>query len=86
MNRSDINGKYKQEPYRRNNMKYKTPLYPFTPVAAIIFYVIIIIGMLFDPTEKMAIYTGVPTTIVLLLLYKMIYRNKKNNVTDKAVL
>jgi len=57
------------------NLKYKTPFYPFTPIAAIILYAVVVVAMLFDPTEKLAIYFGVPSILILYVGYKLFYKN-----------
>ncbi|WP_406541478.1 amino acid permease [Clostridium ljungdahlii] len=63
------------------DLKYKTPFYPITPIVAIILYVVVIIAMIIDPTERMAIYTGVPTALILYIGYVLFSnKNKKRNI------
>lgn len=62
--------RYIAEGNKVENLKYQTPLYPITPIVAIVFYIAIAVAMLFDPTEKMAIYAGVPTILILYFGFK----------------
>ena len=55
------------------DLKYRTPFYPVTPIIALILYAIIVIAMIFNPTEKIAIITGVPTIIILYVSFKIFY-------------
>jgi len=57
------------------DLKYKTLFYPVTPIAAILLYSVVVIAMLFDPIEKLAIYFGVPSILILYIGYK-IFSNK----------
>jgi arginine/ornithine permease len=66
------------------DLKFKTPLYPFTPIAAIIFYILVLVGMIFHPTEKIAILTGVPTAVALFLIHKIFLSNNKRNTKELA--
>ena len=60
------------------DLKYKTLFYPITPIAAIILYLVVVIAMLYDPIEKLALYFGVPSILILYIGY-IIFSNKKKD-------
>lgn len=75
--------RYISEGNKVESLKYRTPFYPVTPILALILYGIIVIAMIFDPTEKIAIITGVPTIMILYVSYKFfIKKMNKNNIKD----
>lgn len=76
--------RYIAEGNKVEDLKYKTPLYPFTPIFAIVCYILVLIGMLFDPTEKMAIYTGIPTAIALFAIYKLFLGKKEAETNSQS--
>ncbi|QIB69747.1 amino acid permease [Aminipila butyrica] len=61
------------------DLKYRTPFYPLTPILAIVTYCIIIVAMVFDPTERLAILFGLPLTIILYVGYRLVTGRKKAN-------
>ena len=61
------------------DLKFKTPLYPFVPLLALVLNVTVIVGMAFIPEQRMALYCGIPFMIVCLLFYRAT-RNKGSNV------
>ncbi|NLY45330.1 MAG: amino acid permease [Tissierella sp.] len=52
---------YKAKGGRIEDIKFKTPLYPFTPLLLLTLCTILFIGMFFDPTQKLALVFGIPT-------------------------
>lgn len=71
--------RYIAEGNKVSDLKYKTPFYPATPIIALILYTVIVIAMLFNPTERLAIIFGAPTIIILYVGYKISEFKKKNN-------
>ena len=61
------------------DLKFKTPLYPFVPLLALVLNVTVIVGMAFIPEQRMALYCGIPFMIVCLLFYRAT-RNKAHKV------
>ncbi len=53
------------------DLKYKTPFYPVTPIVALIMYFVIVIAMIIDPTERLAIFSGFPMILILYVGYKL---------------
>ncbi|MBU3159676.1 amino acid permease [Clostridium frigoris] len=79
--------RYISEGNKVEDLKYRTPFYPVTPILALILYGIIVIAMIFDPTEKIAVITGVPTIIILYVSFKYFSRKMNNtNTKDTKVL
>lgn len=60
-------------------MKFKTPLYPFVPLLALVLNLTVIVGMAFIPEQRMALYCGIPFMIVCLLFYR-VTKNKKSKM------
>ncbi|NTU27623.1 S-methylmethionine permease [Bacillus tequilensis] len=42
------------------DLKYRTPLYPFVPIAAFLLCLASVIGIAFDPNQRIALYCGIP--------------------------
>ncbi|MBS2971017.1 S-methylmethionine permease [Metabacillus sp. KIGAM252] len=42
------------------DLGYRTPLYPFVPIASFILCLASLIGIAFDPTQRIALYCGIP--------------------------
>jgi len=61
------------------DLKFKTPLYPFVPLLALVLNLTVIVGMAFIPEQRMALYCGIPFMIVCLLFYRAT-RNKRSSV------
>ena len=58
-------------------LKFKAPLYPVLPIAGIILYSLIVIGMALDPTQRIALYTGLPTYLFLYIIYRFSQSRKR---------
>lgn len=52
-----------------NELKYRTPLYPIVPVAAFLLCLASCIGIAFDPTQRIALYSGIPFMALCYLIY-----------------
>lgn len=62
------------------DLKYKTLFYPVTSIAAIILSAVVV-AMLFDQTEKIVIYFGIPSVLLLFIGYKIFStKDKDKNV------
>ncbi|WP_189028453.1 amino acid permease [Paenibacillus albidus] len=62
---------------RLEDLKYRTPLYPFVPIAAFILCLISCIGLYFDPAQRVALYYGVPFVAVCYVYYYVKNRRKR---------
>lgn len=56
------------------DLKYKTPLYPIVPIAALVLNSIVVVSLAFIPEQRMALYCGIPFIIFCYIYY---YINKK---------
>jgi len=57
-------------------LKYKTPLFPFVPIFGVIAYVLILVGMAMDPTQTLALAISIPTYIILYFGYRFYEKRK----------
>lgn len=55
-------------PVKQNQLKYKTPLYPYSSYLSLAFLVLCLVVMAFSPDTRIALYVG-PVWIVLLVVY-----------------
>jgi amino acid permease len=68
---------YIKEGHDLQNLKYKTPLFPMIPLLGIVLYSALVIGMAFQPTQRIALYTGIPLYAIIYLGYKLYERMLK---------
>lgn len=61
-----------------DDLKFKVPMYPVLPIVLITLCVILFVGMIFDPTQRMALITGVPTYIAF-YIGSVLYSKKKQS-------
>ena len=61
------------------DLKFKTPLYPFVPLLALVIKCNSNCWYTFIPEQRMALYCGIPFMIVCLLFYRAT-RNKAHKV------
>lgn len=64
------------------DLNYRTPLYPALPWAVIIVCIISIIGIAFDPKQRIALIIGIPFTILCFLYYQFFFRKKAENTLE----
>ncbi|MED4690749.1 amino acid permease [Peribacillus frigoritolerans] len=64
------------------SLKFRTPLYPFVPIAACILCLASCIGLAFDASQRIALYCGVPFIILCYLFYYMKNRGNKNQINS----
>jgi arginine/ornithine permease len=67
-----------------NDLKFRTPLYPFVPLLALSMNTIVMVSLAFIPDQRMALYCGIPFLIVCALYYRFVAKHKmKENVSVK---
>ena len=54
---------------KTENLKYKVPLFPLVPGLGFFLNALIIIGLWFDESQRIAIYTSVPFIIIVMIYY-----------------
>ncbi|MEV5114353.1 amino acid permease [Peribacillus frigoritolerans] len=64
------------------NLKFRTPLYPFVPIAACVLCLASCIGLAFDASQRIALYCGVPFIILCYLFYYMKNRGNTNQINS----
>lgn len=63
--------KYNEAGNKAEALKFRAPFYPVLPICGVVFYILLVIMMFFDPTQRLALYTGAPVYLVLYIIYKM---------------
>lgn len=58
-------------------LKFKTPFYPLIPVAGIVANVVIVIGMWFDPSQRIVLYSGGACVALITISYFAIVRRRR---------
>jgi arginine/ornithine permease len=58
------------------DLKYRTPLYPFVPLAAFILNMAIIVGLAFIPDQRIALYCGIPFLLVCYAYYHLVAKKR----------
>ncbi|WP_239551550.1 amino acid permease [Paenibacillus elgii] len=69
--------KFLKQGGRLADLKYRTPLYPFIPIAAFILCTVACIGLAFDPNQRLALYCAVPFVTFCYVIYHMKFKKKK---------
>lgn len=74
---------YLREGHSVKDLAYRTPWYPFVPIASFLLCLLSCVGIAFDPTQRIALYCGVP---FILLCYAAYYlTNRQSNNRTKGV-
>jgi len=70
---------YLKEGGKVEDLKFKTPLYPFLPGLALVLNLTVLVSLAFDPNQRIALYCGIPFIIACLIIYRLQVRNGKNH-------
>ncbi|WP_155590194.1 amino acid permease [Lysinibacillus cavernae] len=65
-----------------DDLKFKTPLFPLIPVFCIIFCVLILVFLAFDPTQRLGLLYGVGFFIACMIFYQLKLKNAKTAATE----
>lgn len=60
-----------------SDLKFKIPLFPFVPILLVVLCMSVATGMLFDPTQRASLTTGLPVFILLFIGGNLWYNYKK---------
>lgn len=52
-----------------NDLGFRTPWYPFVPIASFLLCLLSCIGIAFDPTQRIALYCGIPFIVLCYIAY-----------------
>lgn len=59
------------------DLKYRTPFYPVLPILVIIICLLSLLGIGFDPNQRIAIIIGIPFAIACYIWHQIAYRKRK---------
>ncbi|MGE8018500.1 amino acid permease [Peribacillus frigoritolerans] len=58
-------------------LKFKTPLYPYLPLLALLLNLTVLVSLAFDPDQRMGLYCSIPFMVICYLYYKLRIEKKK---------
>ena len=67
-----------------SELKYKSPWFPWVPIVGGAMCVIVMVGMGIDPAQRIALYCGVPFTVLCYVIYHLTQKVKKGNLSQKS--
>ena len=67
-----------------SELKYKSPWFPWVPIVGGTMCVIVMVGMGIDPAQRIALYCGVPFTVLCYVIYHLTQKVKKGNLSQKS--
>ena len=76
--------KYVKDGRSIKDLGYRTPFYPIVPILAFVLCLASLIGIAFDPTQRIALYCGIPFIALCYGNYYLTNRVKKRGVSDVA--
>ncbi|MGA9289727.1 MAG: S-methylmethionine permease [Anaerobacillus sp.] len=76
--------RYLKEGNSIKDLGFRTPFYPVVPVLAFILCFASLIGIAFDPTQRVALYCGIPFIALCYGSYYLSKRAKKRGMNDAA--
>jgi S-methylmethionine transporter len=59
-----------------SELKYKSPGYPYVPWIVIVICLISLLGIAWDPSQRIAIIVGIPFSIICYTYYQVVYKKK----------
>lgn len=74
--------RYLQEGNDVADLVYRTPWYPFVPILSFLMCLASLIGIAFDPTQRVALYFGVPFIVVCYIVHHLTKTSWKRSVED----
>ncbi|UZW65730.1 amino acid permease [Priestia flexa] len=76
--------KYIKEGNDVGKLVYKTPLYPIVPILAFLLCLASCVGLAFDPSQRIALYCGIPFVLLCYAVYYWRRRKGLNVYTDQS--
>ncbi len=74
--------RYLQEGKDVSDLVYRTPWYPFVPILSFLMCLASLIGIAFDPTQRVALYFGVPFIAVCYIVHHLTKTSWKRSEED----
>ncbi|WKN29021.1 amino acid permease [Apilactobacillus kunkeei] len=62
-----------------SELKYKAPLFPLLPILVIVICLLSLVGIAFDPNQRIAIIIGIPFAIICYGWHALVYRKKDHH-------
>ncbi|WP_203619819.1 amino acid permease [Apilactobacillus nanyangensis] len=62
-----------------SELKYKAPLFPLLPILVIVICLLSLVGIAFDPNQRIDIIIGVPFAIICYIWHALVYRKKDHH-------
>ena len=59
-------------------------MFPLVPILGGALCLVVMIGMGIDPDQRVALYCGIPFTVLCYVIYHMTQKVRKNKPTDKS--
>ncbi|ASB91096.1 amino acid permease [Bacillus sonorensis] len=75
--------RYVQEGGKVEDLKFKTPFYPFLPLAGFILNSTVLVSLAFDSEQRMALYCGILFMAGCYFVYHLFYRKKRMDAQQK---
>lgn len=67
-------------------LKYKSPWFPFVPIAGALLCIAVMVGMGFDPEQRIALYCGIPFTVLCYAVYFATRRIQRTRTMQQEAL
>ncbi|VWX35247.1 amino acid permease [Exiguobacterium oxidotolerans] len=74
--------RYLREGHDVQNLVYRTPFYPVVPIVSFLICLLSLIGIAFDPTQRVALYFGIPFIGLCYLVHHLTKKSQKRSVED----
>ncbi len=74
--------RYLKEGNDVQDLVYRTPLYPVIPIVSFLICLLSLIGIAFDPTQRVALYFGIPFIGLCYLVHHLTKKSQKRSVED----
>ena len=74
--------RYLQEGNDLSDLVYRTPWYPLVPIVSFLMCLASLIGIAFDPTQRVALYFGVPFIALCYVVHHLTKKSWKRSVQD----
>ncbi|NGZ77811.1 S-methylmethionine permease [Saccharibacillus alkalitolerans] len=75
---------YVREGHSVRDLAFRTPGYPFVPIASFLLCLLSCIGIGFDPTQRIALYCGIPFVLFCYAAYYVTARKRETKGENRA--
>ncbi|WP_066366867.1 amino acid permease [Neobacillus fumarioli] len=78
--------KFIREGGKVSDLKFKTPLFPFLPVLGLVLNCAVLVSLIFDPDQRIAIYCAIPFVAACYLIYHLRIKKKRQDTENEQEL